>query len=626
VRRVPSDPIWQTETSGPEGDVSGPRAPTPAAEASEPPAVGDDARYAREGLLGRGGMGLVYLARDTRLDRAVALKEAARDGDTAARLAREARVTAGLEHPGIVTVHDSGTTAEGRPSYTMRLLRGRPLSTVLAEAGDRSARLLLLRHYLTACQAVAYAHAEGVIHRDLKPANIMVGRFGETQVVDWGLATRSGEGAPPGSGHARDAGDTATGSVLGTPAYMSPEQARGEALGPASDVWSLGAVLYAVLTGKRPRGEGTGDDVLARAKSGELPDLRGLDAPPELLAILERALAAEPGARYANAGVLATDVAAYLDGRRVEAHRYTSWELLARLVRAWRAPLAVAGVAGVAMLALAGAWTVSLARERDRVLAAEREAREALAVFDASLAQALIAEARGAMAEGASGVAAVLAGHAVALDAAPEAWGVLSGVALETRAEFVGEAALPQCTKALVVGLGDVVCVGGDVVRRLAGGGGAVARERGGHRLARRRPGVPRAGVRGLRARPCHRRGPGRRLGGVGGRGDAPDSGTGSRLGAGGAGRLQRAHGALLPGVGGGGDQPRWPAGRLGDRVRRWPRGRGAGRHGAGPVCGDPHHARGARRRGRGGAHPRWPPTPPRGQQGHPRLDRPRVG
>jgi serine/threonine protein kinase len=233
VRRVPSDPIWQTETSGPEGDVSGPRAPTPAAEASEPPAVGDDARYAREGLLGRGGMGLVYLARDTRLDRAVALKEAARDGDTAARLAREARVTAGLEHPGIVTVHDSGTTAEGRPSYTMRLLRGRPLSTVLAEAGDRSARLLLLRHYLTACQAVAYAHAEGVIHRDLKPANIMVGRFGETQVVDWGLATRSGEGAPPGSGHARDAGDTATGSVLGTPAYMSPEQARGVALGPA---------------------------------------------------------------------------------------------------------------------------------------------------------------------------------------------------------------------------------------------------------------------------------------------------------------------------------------------------------------------------------------------------------
>ena len=154
--------------------------------------VGDGERYTRVGLLGVGGMGRVYLARDRRLGRMVALKEA-HDPGLARRLAREVRVTAGLEHPGIVTVYDEGRGGDGRPFYTMRLMRGRALSRVLSERSSASGRLELLSHYLDACQALAYAHAQGVIHRDLKPANIMLGAFGETQVVDWGLARRLGD-------------------------------------------------------------------------------------------------------------------------------------------------------------------------------------------------------------------------------------------------------------------------------------------------------------------------------------------------------------------------------------------------------------------------------------------------
>ena len=158
-------------------------------DAQHPFTIDDADRYDRGGLLGAGGMGRVFTARDRRLNREVALKEvtvsAGRSG--ADRLAQEAWITAQLEHPNIVPVHDAGTDAEGTPWYTMRLIRGRTLHDVL-DGADRATRLGTLRHVLAACEAVAYAHSRGIIHRDLKPQNILVGGFGETQVADWGLA------------------------------------------------------------------------------------------------------------------------------------------------------------------------------------------------------------------------------------------------------------------------------------------------------------------------------------------------------------------------------------------------------------------------------------------------------
>lgn len=453
--------------SGP-GLTSGPDLVRPAA--SE---VADDARYARDGTLGRGGMGVVYLAHDRRLGRAIALKEAARGGEVARRLQREAKVTASLEHPGIVTVHDSGLTAAGRPFYTMRLLRGRPFSAAIAEQVSLEGRLGLLRRYLDACNAVAYAHAEGVVHRDLKPANIMVGGFGETQVVDWGLAARVGGAArvePAGGEVDGDPTATRSGAVLGTPAYMSPEQARGEPVGPAADVWSLGAILYELLSGRLPRERGSSDEVLARAREGEVPSPLGLEAPPELVAIAERALALDVADRYPDAAALAADVAAYLDGRRVGAHEYSPLELLRRLVRAWRAPLLVGALAALALLASI-AWSgLRLQRESERVAAAERETRSALEVSDENLSAALVAESRTALRGGSTAVAAVLASHAITLTDAPEAWGVLAGVAVESRSERLSQEPLPACNFHALLGEAELLCIRSDSLSLLHAG------------------------------------------------------------------------------------------------------------------------------------------------------------
>ncbi len=438
-------------------DVSGP-AGSQVPDGAELPVQGvvpEAERYTREGLLGKGGMGVVYLARDHRLERAVALKEAAHAGAMASRLVREATVTAGLDHPGIVTVHDSGVTEDGRPFYTMRLVRGRPLSSLLAERRSLPERLGLVRHYLDTCNAVAYAHAHGIVHRDLKPANVMVGGFGETQVVDWGLATRFGE---------------AEGVPSGTPAYMSPEQARGEPADPRADVWSLGAMLYELLTRQSPLGVGSAEELTGRARvGGRVPAPAIADAPPELVAIAERALAADAAGRYPDAGALALDVAAWIDGRPVHAHRYTPWELLTRLVRAWRGPLAVAGMALVLVIGLSAFGTWQIAEERDRVTAAEKETRAALATSDANLAEALIAEARGALVHGSTAVAAVLASHAVTLADAPEAWGVLAATSVSTRAERMDQQGLPACARHLPLGPDDLVCVTAHDIQRWTG-------------------------------------------------------------------------------------------------------------------------------------------------------------
>ncbi len=415
-------------------------------------------RYEREALLGSGGMGRVYLAQDALLGRAVALKEAGGGTGSVDALAREARLTAGLEHPGIVTVHDAGKTQDGRTFYTMRLVRGRALSEILRENPDVHERIRLLRHFLAACHAVAYAHSLGVIHRDLKPSNLMVGAFGETQVVDWGLACRVGdEPGPPG---------------LGTPSYLSPEAADGAAPSPRADVWGLGAVLYELLCGQAPWGRGPEEEVLRRVRSSSPPSVlaRAPWIAPDLAAIAERALSRDPQARYADAGALAEDVEAWLDGRPVGAYRYSRVELLQRAARAWRVPMLVAGVALAVLIALTALGVRSLAQERSSAVASAEVAQDALHSADLRLSSALASQAIVAAKDGARPLAQVLASEALRLGESPEARGVLASAFEQPSPTLQYTWTLPPCRFVRLVGPRDQVCATEDEVVRIADG------------------------------------------------------------------------------------------------------------------------------------------------------------
>jgi serine/threonine protein kinase len=240
-------------------------------------------------LHAKGGLGQVFVAEDEELHREVALKEIqdqhAHDPESRARFLLEAEITGGLEHPGIVPVYGLGQYADGRPFYAMRFIRGDSLRDAIeryhqakrspkfaSQRLESDSRTLefrkLLGRFIDVCNAIAYAHSRGVLHRDLKPGNVMLGKYGETLVVDWGLAKPGKRGdllATPGSEReptlrpASESGSTPTraGARLGTPAYMSPEQAAGrlDQLGPATDVYSLGATLYCLLTGQPPFGK-----------------------------------------------------------------------------------------------------------------------------------------------------------------------------------------------------------------------------------------------------------------------------------------------------------------------------------------------------------------------------------
>ncbi len=376
-----------------------------------------EARYEVRGEIARGGMGAILEVWEGDLRRTLAMKvirARAEPGDEAQLLARfleEAQITAQLTHPGVIPVHVLGVDGEGRAFFTMPLVRGHDLDHVFglvrrAEEGWSQTRALAV--LLKACETMAYAHSRGVIHRDLKPANVMTGAFGEVYVMDWGVAKIAGradraqraEDAPRAQdeqpdAHARskapaservssergelDAGSdlhTLEGAIVGTPSFMSPEQAAGSELDARSDVYAMGAILYTLLAGRAPytapHVRTPPIEILRQIQAGPPRALAQIatDVAPELLSICEKAMARDPAARYPDMQAMAEDLRAFLEGRVVRAHRTGAWIEFRKWVARNRGMAGALAALIVAMLLGTGgvAWTQKLKGdlEKDR--------------------------------------------------------------------------------------------------------------------------------------------------------------------------------------------------------------------------------------------------------------------
>ena len=403
----------------------------PAEPAEAGPAADDilavrehDGRYREIRSFAKGGMGRILLVHDTHIGRDIALKQllpemggcisgvSTADLLTVPLLARflqEARITGQLEHPSIVPVYELGCRDDGSLYYTMRLVKGRSLEEEIGARATPRERLGLLTHFLDLCNAVAYAHSRGVIHRDIKPLNVMIGAFGETVVIDWGIAkVRGTQDIHAGDlretvGLMRVADDaestvkTAYGQTMGSPYYMPPEQAAGDldAIDERSDIYALGAVLYTILTGKPPYHGLSVREFLERVSAFLPKPIRQLEprAPRELAAVCARAMAKDPENRYASAHELVGEIQHYLSGGFVSAYEYHFSELAHHFADRHRRALAAVTVATVALLALDIYASVRVYRERDSARAQARIAVQESAGAVAARNQAELARA-----------------------------------------------------------------------------------------------------------------------------------------------------------------------------------------------------------------------------------------
>ncbi len=390
---APTLSVEERDPQGTERTLEAPRATSSPLQPSALLTV-DPAHYRLGGEIARGGMGRVRRAVDLRVGRVVAVKELLDEAPALqARFEREARITGQLEHPSIVPVYEIGRWPSGRPFFSMKLVVGRPLDQVVGEARDADARLALISRLVPAVEAIAYAHERNVMHRDLKPANVLLGEFGETMVIDWGLARGIGEPdeplpAPPRPAltavvAAREgAGLTAVGAVMGTPGYMPPEQVRGEPLDARADVYALGALLYFALSGHAPHEGATVKDLLTQVLTRAPVPLaqRAPEAPADLVGIVEKAMARERSDRYPDARGLARDLAAFSTGRLVAAYRYSSWDLVKRFVRRNRA--LSSAIAALIVVILGGALAVLNAYRASELARASAVASEQRALLE----------------------------------------------------------------------------------------------------------------------------------------------------------------------------------------------------------------------------------------------------